>query len=148
MGTDRRDLEEEPLASFVLKARLAELNLYCVWKNVSYGMTREVRGRLTIRMSDDFGDLCFPAGTDFTVKTLEEIQSTTPEFPAPTFVSNTMSPERFAAQGRERQSGIADEAPRGMGVEAEEEWDEKVMRVPESLVRLLADAVMCGGVHQ
>ncbi len=35
-----------------------------------------------------------------------------------------------------------------MGVESEQEWNEQMMGVPERLVRLLANLVVRGGVHE
>jgi hypothetical protein len=44
-----------------------------------------------------------------------------------------MFPVVGTAKGRERQGSITNEASDGMSVQAEEEGDEKVMSVPESL---------------
>lgn len=99
-------------------------------------------------MTDDLDDLSRPPSTDFSIQALAKIEPTANQFPSPSFVANAVIPEIGTGKWRERCSRVADEAPGGVSVHAQQEWDEQVMRVPERLERLLAYPVMGSGVHQ
>lgn len=85
---------------------------------------------------------------NFAVDALAEVDSAADEFPAPTFVADAVVPERCTVKGGVGCLGIANEAPRGMGVESKEEGNEEMMCVPERLVRLLPDLGVGGRKHQ
>lgn len=59
-----------------------------------------------------------------------------------------MIPERGSGEGREGLDGVTNETSCGMGVHSEEERDEEVMSVPESLEGLLTNLGVCSRVHQ
>lgn len=59
-----------------------------------------------------------------------------------------MVPEILSSEGGERLSGITDEAVGSMGVHAQQERNEQMMGVPESLERLLADLCVRSRVDQ
>lgn len=128
---DRRHLEEEPLAGLVLERGLVELEL----DNV-------------VRVADNTGDLGKAAGTDLTVGTLHEVESTRPQLPTPAKVADAVVPVVLPGEWRVRQSSVANEAAGRVGVQSEEEGDEQVVGVPERLERLLTNAGMGGSVHQ
>lgn len=125
------DLEEQPLPGLVLERRLVELDLDdVVW------------------VPDDTGDLGLTGGTDFTPQTLDKVETTGPELPSPTQVTDAMLPVVVTSEWRETLGGVTDEAADSMSVEGEEEWDEEMVSVPEGLEGLLSNAVMGGRVHQ
>jgi hypothetical protein len=57
-------------------------------------------------------------------------------------------PVLLASKWREGIRSITNEAAGGVGVETQQERDEQMVRVPESLERLLSNAVVSGCVHQ
>ena len=59
-----------------------------------------------------------------------------------------MRPVGLACKRRKGVNRVADEAADGVGVESEEEGDKEMVRVPERLERLLADASVCRGEHE
>ena len=59
-----------------------------------------------------------------------------------------MIPKLFTSKWREGIGGISDEASGCMGIQSQHERDEKMVRVPEGLVGLLADTMMRGRIHQ
>ena len=63
---DGRDLDEEPLACLVLERRLAELDLQRV-----------------IWVSDDLDNLGCAADANFTIDTLDKVESTGKQLPSP-----------------------------------------------------------------
>jgi hypothetical protein len=71
-----RHLEEQPLTSLVLERRLVELDLNHV-----------------IRMADNSGDLGLTSSTNFTPETLEKVETTSPELPSPSKITNAVLPE-------------------------------------------------------
>ena len=99
-------------------------------------------------MANDAGDLSFPADTDLTPETLNQVQAARPELPPPTEVPDAMRPVLIAGEGGDRVGRVTDEAPDSMRVQAEEEGDKEVVGVPEGLETLLPDAMVSGRVHQ
>ena len=126
-----RDLNEKPLPSFIFHTGLGELDLHGV-----------------VGVADHFGDPGFAASADLAVDALDEVEAAAEEFPAPAFVADAVGPEHLAREGGVGGGGVADEAACGVSVHAEEEGDEEVVGIPECLVRLLADFVVGGGVHE
>jgi hypothetical protein len=59
-----------------------------------------------------------------------------------------MIPEFLASEWGERFCGVTHEASGSMGIESQEEGNEKMMRIPEGFVGLLADTMMRSGIHQ
>lgn len=98
-------------------------------------------------MTDHFRDDRLAPRADFSVESLKKIQNPDDQFPSPSFISKAMIPKLLSSKGRDRVGRVSDKAPRGMGVEGQHKGDEKVMRIPESFVCLLADAGMGSGVH-
>lgn len=129
-GGDVGDVEEEPLAGFVLHARFRELDFQRI-----------------VRVANHLGDVRGPARGDFAVDALRQVDTSTPEFPAPPFVADAVVPEGRAGKRGEGFLGVADEAAGCVGVEGKKERDEEVMGVPERLVRLLPYFGMGGGEH-
>src|SRR6478735_2169006 len=97
---------------------------------------------LTIRMADHAGDLGLPAGANLAVQTLNEVEASAEELPSPALVADAVIPEFVSGEGRDGGSGITHEAADGVRVQGDHEGNEEVVRVPESLERLLADAVV------
>lgn len=104
--------------------------------------------KLTIRMTNDLGDLRLSSCSNLTVQPLNQVETTGPEFPSPTLIPNAVIPEWFACERREWIYAVSHEAASGVGIHGEEEWDEEVMCVPEGLERLLTDAGVRSGVHE
>jgi len=103
---------------------------------------------LTIRMAHDPDNLCLFPGSDLSVHTFDEIESTSPELPTPTFITDAVRPEILRVKWRKGLNGVANKASCGMGVESEQEWNEQMMGVPERLERLLANLIVRSGVHE
>lgn len=99
-------------------------------------------------MPDDTGNLGLTHGTDLAIQPLKEVESTGPELPSPTQVTDAMVPILFACKRRNGVGGVSDEAADGVGVECEEEWDKEMVQVPKCLEGLLPDTVVCRRVHQ
>jgi hypothetical protein len=59
-----------------------------------------------------------------------------------------MVPERLSGEWGEGVRGISHEASSGMGVESQHKRNKQVMRIPKSLVGLLANAMVGGGIHE
>ncbi len=98
-GGDRRYIEQKPLPRFVTHAGFGELNFEHI-----------------IGVADDFGDLSWTAGADFAVDSFDKIDTATPEFPAPAFISNAMTPERRPSKRRYWEFGISYKAAGCVGV--------------------------------
>ena len=99
-------------------------------------------------MADDTGDLRLAHGTDLPVQTLEQVEAAGEQLPPPALVPDAVLPELGAGKRGLGVRGVTHEAPDGVGVEAEEERDEEVVRVPEGLEGLLPDAVVGCCVHE
>lgn len=104
--------------------------------------------QLTIRMLDDLDDLGFTPSSDLTIQSLEEIDTTSPELPAPALVANAVVPKVRSSKGRERIGGVTHEAARSMRVHSKHERNKQMMGIPEGFKGLLTDLGMCGGVHE
>lgn len=59
-----------------------------------------------------------------------------------------MIPEHFPRERRVRRYCVPDKAPSRMRVHSQQERDEQVVRVPESLIALLPDLGMRCGIHE
>jgi hypothetical protein len=59
-----------------------------------------------------------------------------------------MVPERLSGEGGEGVRGVSHEASSGMGVESQHKWNKQVMCIPKSLIGLLANAMVGGGIHE
>lgn len=99
-------------------------------------------------MTDDFNNLRLSPAADFTVETVDEVQTTADKLPSPTFVSDAVGPEVVVVEGRKRKCSITHETVGCMRVHAEKERNEQVVSVPEGLERLLSDPVMRCGIHE
>lgn len=99
-------------------------------------------------MADDAGYGRLAAGADLAIEALEEVDAAGPKLPAPAEVADAVGPIGVPGEGREGLGRVADEAADGVGVKGQEEGDEEVMGVPESLKRLLADAGVGRRVHE
>jgi hypothetical protein len=99
-------------------------------------------------VTNDLDDLGLAPAADLAVEAIEKVQETTDEFPSPAFISNAVVPEVVMIEWRKWVTSVSDEAASSMGVHAEQERDEQVVGVPESLERLLANPVMGCGVDQ
>lgn len=99
-------------------------------------------------MSDNTSDLGLPASANFTVQTLNQVETSSPELPSPSEITDTVRPVLLSLKGRECIDRVADEAADGVGIESQEERNEQVVSVPESLEGLLTDTGMSSGVHE
>jgi hypothetical protein len=93
-------------------------------------------------VTDNLDNLSRPPASNLTVETIKKIQTTSYQFPTPSLITNAVGPEVILVEGREGIRSVTDETAGGVGVHAEEEGDEQVMDIPESLERLLADPVV------
>lgn len=116
-GADGGNVDQQPLASFVLHRGLRELDFHRI-----------------VGVADDLDDLRRTSGLNLTIHSLQEVDSAANEFPAPAFVPNTVIPKGRTGERGVRLRCVSDETAGGMGVESEEEWDEEVVSVPERLV--------------
>lgn len=98
-------------------------------------------------MPNNFDDFGRPAGSDFAIHTLDQVDTAAYQLPTPSFVPDAVVPESLAGKRRIRSCAISDEAACRMSIHSQKEWHEQMMRVPERLVRLLANLLVRGGVH-
>lgn len=99
-------------------------------------------------MSHDFDDLSLPPRPDFAIQSLTQIQAARHQFPPPSFISDTVIPKVLAGEWADWVHGVSHETSGRVRVHCQEEWDEQMVRVPESLIALLPDLRMRCGVHQ
>jgi len=99
-------------------------------------------------MADHAGDLGLAAGAHLAVQALDEVEAAGKQLPPPALVADAVVPELVAGEGRDGVGLVAHEAAHRVRVEADQEGDEEVVRVPERLERLLPDAVVRRRVHQ
>jgi hypothetical protein len=99
-------------------------------------------------MTDDLDNLGLTPAADLTVETVKEVETATEELPSPTLITNAVSPEVLLVEWRPCGNGVSDEAAGCVCVHAEQEGNEQVVSVPESLERLLSDPVVGSGVDQ
>lgn len=124
-------IEEQPLSGLVLHARLLELDFDGI-----------------VRVANDFDDFGRAPASNLAVQAIEEVQAASNKLPSPALVTNAVRPEVVLVERREGGRRVSDETARCMCIHTEQEWDEKMVRVPESLERLLSNPVMSGGVDQ
>jgi hypothetical protein len=84
-------------------------------------------------MAHDSDNLRLSSCPDLSVHTFYEVESTSPELPTPTFVTNAVGPEVVMVKWGEGLNGVANKASSGMGVKSEQERNEEMMSVPEGL---------------
>jgi len=99
-------------------------------------------------MFDHLDDLGRSASTDLAIKSLNQVQSASDQFPSPSLVAETVVPERSACKWRYRLHSVSDKAASGMSIKSQEEWYKQMMRVPKRLERLLSNLLMRGRVHE
>lgn len=88
-------------------------------------------------------------GSDLSPYALPKVDDTGPDGEPPTLVSETV----FGGVEREgsnivRAGAVANEATGGVRIQAQHEEERQVVGVPECFEALVADRVVCGGVHQ
>lgn len=98
-------------------------------------------------MLDHFDDFSPATCSHFTVDPLKQIQPTTYKFPPPAFVADTMLPELISRKRRERLRCVSHETPRSVCVHCKQKYYEKMVSIPEGLVRLLTNLLMGSRVH-
>lgn len=103
---------------------------------------------LTIRMTDHLCDDGGTSGPNLAVEPLHEVETAGYQFPSPTFVTKAMVPKPLPRKGGDRICSVTYEAASCMRVEGQQKRNEQVMRVPESLERLLSDAMVGSGIHE
>ena len=100
-------------------------------------------------MDKDLGQAGCTPGPDLAPNPLSKVDNARPDGEPPAEVPKTVfrgvEGERGDVVGVSR---VTDEASGGMGVETDHEEERKVVRVPEGLEALVADLVVCGGVHE
>lgn len=99
-------------------------------------------------MADHFEDGCRAPAADLAVDTLAEIKGAAPELPPPALVAYAMVPKGLTGKGGVGQRGGADKAAGCVRVKTEEERNEEMVSIPESLIGLLPYLCMGGGEHQ
>lgn len=123
-------IDKQPLAGLVPERRLGELDL----NGVMY--------------QDHVLDPRLSPGPNFPVKSLDQVQATADQLPAPPIIPNAVSPPVGGIEGAIRVHRVADEATGSMCVHGEHKGNEEMVGVPEGFERLLSDAGVSGGVHQ
>lgn len=126
------DLNKEPLACRILETRFDDPQFH--------GSTR---------MYKNFGQRCCPSSTIFPVHPFAKVDNTRPNGEPPAFVAKTVL-RRVEGESISvvRICRVADKAPSGMAVKANEEEEGEVMSVPKSFETLVADLVVCSGIHE
>ena len=109
-------LNEEPLTGSVFHGGFSELNLHCV-----------------VGMFYDFEDSCVSPSTDLTIESLAQVESTSYQFPSPSFISYAVIPERFPGEWRIGFDSVANEAICCVCIHSQQEWNKEVMCIPECL---------------
>ena len=99
-------------------------------------------------MTDNLNNVGGAAGTNLTVQTLERVDDTAPYVPTPCLITNAVVPEWTMVEGRIRQWRVTDKATGCVGKQGQEEGNEKMVGIPESFERLVADLSVCGGVDE
>jgi hypothetical protein len=99
-------------------------------------------------VTDDLDNLGLAPAANLTVETVEEVKTTAKELPSPSLVTNAVRPEVVVVKWRESRGSVTDETAGCVGVHAEQEGNEKVVSVPESLEGLLSDPVVGSRVDQ
>jgi hypothetical protein len=99
-------------------------------------------------MTNDLDNLGFTPTADFTVETVDEVETAADKLPSPALVTNAVSPEVVLVEGRKVGHGVTNETARCVRVHSEQERNEKMMGVPESLKRLLSNPVVGSRVNQ
>ena len=75
-------------------------------------------GEHTEWMADNFRDLRLSSSSDFAIKSLDEVKTTSNQLPSPAFIANTVLPEGLPSERRYRLICIPHETSCSMGVEA------------------------------
>lgn len=119
------------MASPIFHRRLAKLDLHGI-----------------IGMTHDFGNLGFPPGSDLTIESFAHVETSADHLPPPALIAYAMVPEILASKGPKGGHRVTYEASHGVCIEPEEEWNEQMMSVPESLERLLSYPGVGSRVHQ
>lgn len=127
-----RDLNKEPLACCVLETGFDNPKFHS-----------------PTRVNENFGQLCCSPGTKLSVHPFTKIQNSRPDGEPPALVSKAVVRrvewERASVVGI---YGVANETTSGMGIKADEEEERKMMSVPKNFEILVADLVVCGGIHE
>lgn len=108
-------VQEQPLPGLVRHARFLELNLERV-----------------VRVPNHRGNMSRTARRDRPVDPFHQIDPAGHQLPPPAFIADAVFPKGIPGERGEWVGGVSDEAAGGMGVEAQQEGDEKVMGVIES----------------
>lgn len=129
---DIRHLDEEPLAWNVLEAGLDNTQFHG-----------------TTGVDEDLGEFGSPASPPLPEYTFTEVNNEWPDNESPTHISETvLSGVEGECGDVGRINGVTDEASGCMTEQGQHKEESKVMCVPEGLETLVANLVMCGGVHQ
>jgi hypothetical protein len=68
-------------------------------------------------MAHNPDDFSVSSGSDLSIKSFNQVKSTTKQLPPPAFISDTVIPEDFSGKWRVRISRVTDEASGGVGIE-------------------------------
>lgn len=104
--------------------------------------------KLTVLVADYADDLRIPPCTNLAVDSLAEVEAAGPELPSPALVPDAVFPEQLTSKRRIRVRRISNETASRMGIQPEQERDEKVMRVPKRLITLLPNLMMRRRIHK
>jgi hypothetical protein len=84
-------------------------------------------------VANDLDDFGLTSAADLPVQTVKEIQTAADKLPSPTLVTDAVRPKVVFIEWRIGRDCVSDETTRCVSVHAEQEWDEKVVGVPEGL---------------
>lgn len=82
-------------------------------------------------MADDLDNLGLSPAANFSVKSVNEIKTTSNKLPSPSLVADAVGPEVLLIKWRESGRGITHEATGGVRVHAKQKWNEEMVRIPE-----------------
>ena len=100
-------------------------------------------------MDQDLGKPSCPTCPNLSPNSFTKVDDARPNRESPALVSEAvLRPVEWEALDILRLRGVADEASGSMSIEANEEEESKMMRVPKGLEALCADFVVGRGIHQ
>ena len=106
------------------------------------------QAKRTVWVANHFDDFRLSSCSNLPVDSFAQIDPASNKLPPPALVSNAMAPKWLSGKGGVRGDAISDEASRRMRVHGQKEWDEQMMRIPESLVTLLSNLGVCSRIHE
>ena len=115
---DGRDVKEEPLSRLVFHRWLRELDLHGIYGGLVSDCDM-VKREITIWMANNFDNLGISSASNLTVQTFDQVETTSPQLPSPTLITNAMVPEILSGKWREWVASVTNETSGSVGVHAQ-----------------------------